>query len=1258
MLATLYVSDRDLKIFYLAGLTRLIVVFINEVVKQGIIPRKLFAGQDHDGEYFTRLRKYCGGLMPNLRKKRNFNQKNTIDVLLKTTEADWYKFFDKLGLLISEYSQSTHSSNKNNRIIFFKFLKKVFSTDSFQNLIDTEKKILFSLATDEITKHGYVLTNIEDLEMLYDRFNVFLRVKHKNEAPHVLNLISMYADQIVNSNIVLDKAIDHLDWNFTNLFWVLNVNFFNYVEKDISYLNFRKYFDSLQKMNNEIRRWDPDSIFSFRTVLGTYRTVRTNLQGNSEIRNFLDQITKDTISNIVKLTENSCFSLTINQIKECAYIEYVKDLVDSEKNLFTNLYKTVDKQQVFPDEYTYQSGPFKVIVSFQQLTEDEKNIIREAIIETYTRVDKLKFDLQLNFKEPIEDQIFRLYIFKNNDEYVKYGPLWGVNTAGGGYAHVRAPSENDRPLIDYRPLSNSEQWYETFIYQQISDTRNRLSKEGGNFRNLGHEIQHTLFYALLGQQGLHCLPSWIIEGSANALGNENCFKEEADYIKNSKNELPSLERIINMSYASGGDLYYFGSALFRFIRDKHINLLEQIIIKAQNRESINEINSFIKTKFAPYEKDFKEWLDKKIEACSVVDANQHSKEISDKDSQSLYKKDLENNLLLRKLLEKNSIEFMFNDTVFELTANKISRYYINLQKTPQAISIGDYNWFKTSLEIYILDNQLTILKLSEKKNKIIEDLVDANREQIIARNILKILINDADPSSELIKTLNLALKQFVLEKHFNLSKALRRSFDRQGEINSGALKNILTSQLNAESMCKRYIENQWLNLDVMLADAPHSMHEFKHVYNMYHETLITNLKRSIKKSGSIKFTFGDTIFELFIDSIKRYDLLGNPQALTFSDLKWFMSALEIYTINYNLREKGLFYNKDRLAEILGVKVEYIYNREIKDIFPEADDCFRSRIKKIVLSLPLRSDALTHRLKQLDSDPIYIPSANRSLNINETSILGALAFFLTNSSLMLNALVAKSPELTHVNDDPCDKNNSNDNNVNWLIIGGGITATIAFLIAGGYVWNYFRKKSQDNHLDLRQKRDSASELEILESLKTQMDALKIEIKHNVTKDAYRILEETFSLINQRFENLIDMHKSSGNSNTFFNMDQENYKHYKEVFEELIKILKMIQKNLDKLKLKCLNKRVTHVLVSLSGIRPLPQVAVEQQCLLPNTNNSQQQENNPPRYTKHPYTKNTFSNFGDLTFKFNSDQNNENNEQKTEEPIYANPRAGRS
>ncbi len=648
------------------------------------------------------------------------------------------------------------------------------------------------------------------------------------------------------------------------------------------------------------------------------------------------------------------------------------------------------------------------------------------------------------------------------------------------------------------------------------------------------------------------------------------------------------------------------------------------------------------------EKEFKGWVTNKINDCSAKDnSGGAAGAIKVNDVQTQYIEDLNSNKGLKRFLQNKSAEFEFKDTVFKLDANQISRHHIDDAKTPQTITINDYDWFKTGLEFFILDNELIDLNITQERDKIIESLVDCEKEQFNARKMCTIYINEVVPSVELTKIVKSLIKDFVLQKNFNLSKALRKLFDRQGEVSSAALKNILISQHNAESMCKRYIESQSLDPDKMLADAPDSKRAFnpidEKIYTIYHRSLNENknLMSFIKKVGSVKFTFSDTIFELFIDNIRRYDLNGNPQALTFADFEWFVSALEIYTINHNLPKKALVYNKDRLAEIMGVSVEYIYNRWIINIVPKENDCFHSRMKKFVLSLSLRGDALTHRLRQLDSDPIYI-QANRSLN--ETSVLGALAIFLTNSSVVLNALLAKPRELTHVNDDACDENNSNDNDVNWLIIGGGITAIITLILAGSYVY-YSRKKSNDNHLNLALKKSSVSDLEILESLKTEMDALKIDIEHKVSKDAYTILEEKFSVINLDFEDLIDMHKSDSNPNNI--SDREG-------FVELITTLTVIRKDLNRLRLKLLTDKVDFILVKLRAIRPLPQIAVEQQSLLPTINNSHQQEkNNKPRYTQTP-----FSNFSSLTFKFNSEQNNENNEQEAEQPIYANLRAIRN
>ena len=1218
--------------------------------------------------------------MPGIRikNKLDYQEKKGLADLLTATETDWYKFFDNIGSLIVEYSQSTHSSNKKiKRSIFFKFLKAAFSTDAIKTLTDNEKNTLFSLTETELTDNTYDFLNIDDLKMLYERFNIFLRVKHENWDEKVLSLITEYAERIVDSKISLDKNIDQLDWHFSNFFWVLNVNFSHYVKINRDYLSFKKVFDPLQKMNNEIRRWDSDSIFSFRTVLGTYRILRTDFKANKEISHFLDLTTKNYISKIVKLTEHQCFSLTANEIKECAYIEYVKyvkNLPNFEKNLLTHLYKKVDKQYVFPNEYVYQKSIFNVTISYQQLTKDEKAIINQAISATYSRVQKLRTTLTIEFKKPIKDQIFRLYIFKTKEEYVKYGPLWGINTAGGGYAQVRLPSENDLPLIYFRPLSDNEQWHETFIYQQKGDARNGAFKEGGNFRNLGHEIQHSLFYALLGQQGLHCLPSWMVEGAANALGNEKCFKEEAEYIKSFQDRLPKIERIINMSYSSGGDLYYFGSALFRFILEKNPSLLKEIIKKAQNEASIHEINGFIKDGLKADEETFNDWLNKIINDCSLRETNNPIKETRVNDLSVQYKEDLKNNRELLKFLQHKSIEFVFNDTVFNLTHDEISRH--SRDKIRQTISMSDYDWFKSALEIYVLDNKLTDLNLSREKETIIESLVDSKEGQFIGRKIVKIYINDAELSPESKKILKPLLEEFVLGKYFNLSKNLKRSFNQEGEISRAALTKILTSKFNRESTCSRYIENQLFSSVGMLSDAPsNSIRIDKAISKLYQRSLNKNkaLKKFIQKFGPIQLTFSDTVFVLSMDDLSRYDLATTPQSITWGDFHWFESALEIYSIKNYLRKKRLDYTENRIAEILDVELEYVSNRWIRNINSDENDCFRFMMQKFVSSFNV-SSVLKNRLNQLNDNPADNKgSTNQPLAINE-SILGALTLFISNSSLILNSLVSKSNEISHMNDDACEENNSDINSSTGLLLGGAFLGVVSLVIAGLSFWQYRRKKATLTHSKTL-KKDLPSEVEKLQDYQVKLNALKEAIKCKVSKDAYTLLEIDFSTIKNDIEILVLKNREGLNPSSFFNRDKENHEEYQKIFIEVLALLKKIKANLLELKLNSLYDKANNILVELRGLHPLPQVSgtIEEQPLMSSNNlisgSKQLGGSEIARYIP------SFSSFrkiswfmperADLGFppppsleelqKMIGDQNNEKNGQQ---PIYANIRIGRN
>jgi hypothetical protein len=981
-----------------------------------------------------------------------------IDNMVSSQESEWFKFFDRIKEMLVEYNN--YSMDKNKKRIFFKFLNVAFSGDSARRLNERSKESLFRIAYNELNNrfNDYHYNDISDLETLHRLFDIFLRIKHsENWYETILTLVSQYAEAIVKRQIVVDGKIENLDRHLTDFFWVLNANFNWYVKENLSELKFKDFFNSLQKMNYEIYRWDQNSIFSFRTVLSIHYRLRSTFHESTEICNYLDQSVQDYVKKILDLTENQCFFLSKTEIKECTYIEYVRTLTEDKKHLFTEISQPVEKTTVFPNSYEYKTPDksFTIMVSYQHLTDNEKEIINQAILNTYIRVEDLKRKLNL-FAKPLTSRAFILHIFSSNEQYIKYGPLWGVNTAGGGYAHVRSPSESELPSDYFRQRTEGDSWYETFVYQQEGDVRNGKDKEGGSFRNLGHEIQHTLFYALVGEHKLHNLPSWMIEGGANALGNEACFKEEADYIKGFKDKFPSIERIINMSYVSGGDLYYFGSALFRFMLEKHPNLLREAIIKAQNETEIHEINQFIKDSFTLtlHEQEFNSWI---TDDCPA-EINKDNPNNTEYLWQDLYRQDLQNSPRLSNFIQQyGPIEFMFSDTVFVLSADQLFRHNTDPAKTAQSFSLDDYQWFKSALEIYISKNRLT--KLSSETiddNILIQELVNIKGHDFANREVKNIKIESGQREE-----LNFALENFVLQKSF-LSKNLKQRFQQVGEINSTTLAFILRKMADAPSTCAAYLKTR-----VNQAPSPQLN---------YLEDLKNNLKLAdfILQHGSIEFTFSDTVFALSESQLSRHrtDRAKTPQSLSLHDYKWFKEALGIYVIKNKLLAFKQNNTDAEIAKLIHRDEDYIDNRRVVEITPEPDKIFQSLIENLI-SQP--NFGLSDHLKKA------LDKLSQSVGSNTLSTLGqelstvdtrpitlnpllsplAITTLASNISLLLNT-TSNLPALT--SDEPTSKDDFNFYNWQLPVIASSLALTAAVL-TGVSFWCYNRKKITDKNKDL-------------------------------------------------------------------------------------------------------------------------------------------------------------------------------------------------
>lgn len=629
--------------------------------------------------------------------------------------------------MLQEFDSNLHAINEKDKRLFFEFLEEVFIGGKISKLSDESKDRLFRIVKNELGDKSYYLNESSDAKKIYRLFYIVSKLDYKKDQRSVetiFGLLDRYETKLASHRIIFNPENEQLIENeIGNIFWVIQINFDEYAKSLVRFSSidkFKHHFDNLQKMNQEIYRWGQgsDFIFFFRTSLDIIRRLRFySFKENQEIGSYLNDGAQANIAEALRWVENKCLSLTEDEIKEAAYIAYVRKLPSEARQSFTGLYKKVEKKEVFPDFYQYQvstKGSANTLQFFihsqQPLSEDEKSIVEKTINNTYQRIEKLKSDLGVTNKEDVSKTTFILHLFKDHDNYLSYGPLWGINTAGGGYAHLRAPSDDEIRFHVSDSFEKDKLWHENFIYHREGGTRNAKNKEGGNFRNLGHEVQHTLFYALI----VNNLPSWIIEGIANYLGNENCFKEEADYIKSfqEKDRLPNVKKIINFSYANGGDLYYFGSTLVHFMREKYPDKLKEILTAAQANKKESEINQIIKewAVVPTVENEFKSWTAQLIKGCSARSQDE-DKEVA-LDVQAEYLKDLQSHPKLSHFIQKNGfIKFTFDNVIFILEPTKLTKYsrykdYPNLKPEKEEPNLSDYIWFKQALAVYAAQNQL------------------------------------------------------------------------------------------------------------------------------------------------------------------------------------------------------------------------------------------------------------------------------------------------------------------------------------------------------------------------------------------------------------------------------------------------------------------------------------------------------------------------------------------------------------------------
>lgn len=876
----------------------------------------------------------------------------TLNHLLGSDKSDWFRHYDYLESMLQEFDSNSLAIHEKDKRLFFEFLEKVFIGGKASELSDESKTRLFHIVKNELEDTSYYLNELSDVKKIYRLFYIVSKLdykKYQRSVETIFELLDRYETKLASHRIIFnlenEQRIEH---EIGNIFWVLQINFDEYAESLVRFSGidkFKRHFDILQKINQEIYRWGSDSIFFFRFSLDTIRRLRFYyFNDNQEISSYLNDAAQVNIDEALRWVENKCLSLTEVEIKEAAYIAYVRKLPSEARQSFTGLYKKVEKKEVFPDFYQYQASSqgsantAQFVIHHQQLlSEDQKAIVNNTINNTYQRLEKFKSDLGVTNKEDVSKIMFRVHLFKDHDNYSNYGPLWGINTAGGGYAHLRVPSDDELQFDVSRSFEKDKLWYEIFIYYREGDTRNAKNKEGGGFRNLGHEIQHTLFYALIGAHKLNNLPPWLIEGIANYLGNENCFKEEADYIKRyqKKYGLPSIEKIINFNYANGGDLYYFDSTLVRFMREKYRHKLKEILIAAQTGKTASEINQIIEQWAADptVKKEFKAWTTQLINECSAI-SEDLDKEVA-LDVQAEYLKDLQNHPNLSAFIkQKGSIEFKSKHNIFKLEPTKLTIYSYFEDRSdlkPEEI-VNDYlghyyNLFKRGLAFYVAKIWLDKNGIIENQEKILENYFDESIHLIGSYTVKAVSALD-DPIQQIIE-------EFALESCFPLifRKSLSKEDLYSRLLETPAEKGVLfpTCQTYLNEKNKSILDKVQIEYRNDLEKNPNWLH-------------------FIQKKGFIEFVFGDTVFNLTANGINRH-YNGSPQLMTRGDYNWLKSALAIYTTQITLQPFNLpaENHHEIVKHFLRKADDELSNKAIKGIQPQADSDFNRVITDFVLN---------------------------------------------------------------------------------------------------------------------------------------------------------------------------------------------------------------------------------------------------------------------------------------------------------------------
>ncbi|QWO71677.1 peptidase MA superfamily [Orgyia pseudotsugata single capsid nuclopolyhedrovirus] len=420
--------------------------------------------------------------------------------------------------------------------------------------------------------------------------------------------------------------------------------------------------DFIDFFNTFVIWCDTDSLYFFKTIMHAYRYVR---HANPLL---IDYAAKNTIKLVLNYPLVLMAPATVKQAFFVLYVNYVPFKYHM---IFTGYYTKIEKDLVMPHAFSFGVGPFNFTVHHNTRSARKCAAMKHQVYYVYKNTRKFLKAVNVDFRHTL-DQI-EVFVYDNKTTYEAMGPLWAIRTNNGGYTHVNTQLKK----------------IESHVYYESDELP----------RNYGHEVQHTLMYAI---DKANDAPLWFIEGIANRLGNRYCYPYDHETMKSHKTT--TMAQIIAEATSYNGDtsdmVYGMGSALSEFLYKTRPILLGNMI-KRNNYTLF--VDKSVEDEFDVFRKN------KIIECDMYIERSRNLRNNSGGDdddvqfnTRAMYLQALNKTT---RFVCKNYIQFEFDDVIYVMTVKKLiktNKYNnsggaVNVQKEIRfndvAVSQFDYQWF-------------------------------------------------------------------------------------------------------------------------------------------------------------------------------------------------------------------------------------------------------------------------------------------------------------------------------------------------------------------------------------------------------------------------------------------------------------------------------------------------------------------------------------------------------------------------------------